>query len=107
MAEVLIPQGLQGPGVYVLEFHDGCYYVGRSNDRLTRIMVHIQKREETSAWCRAHGKIARVHLPIADYIADMDAWEQRETVTRMLQHGFERVRGTRLFDALMFLQNKT
>ena len=86
---------VRGPGVYVLEFCDGCFYVGKSIDRERRIQQHLFDPERSSAWCRTHRNVVRVHAPTVPHMCDLDAWEQKETVARMLKHGFERTRGAR------------
>ena len=88
-----VPQSLRGPGVYVLEFAGGFFYVGKSENRPSRIAAHVEGACGSSAWCRAHGRPVRVHPPFVEYINDLDAWEQKETLLRMQVHGFECVRG--------------
>jgi cellular nucleic acid-binding protein len=89
----VVPPCLLGPGVYVLEFAGGFFYVGKSSNRPLRIATHIRDARNSSAWCRARGRPLRVHAPFVGYINDLDSWEQRETLLRMRLHGFERVRG--------------
>jgi hypothetical protein len=94
---LVVPSSLLGPGVYVLEFAGGFFYVGKSENRPLRIAAQAEGGSGSSAWCRAHGRPLRVHPPFVEYINDLDAWEQKETLLRMQVHGFDSVRGMLYF----------
>jgi len=91
------PSGLRGPGVYVLELPGGNYYVGKSRNRRSRIRDHTSPRSRhgspTAAWCSVHGPPVQVLEPVIPPTSDLDGWEQKETIIRMLKHGFDKVRG--------------
>jgi len=79
-------------GVYVLQLHNGGYYVGRSDNIDARVRQHTSG--VGSAWCRHKGGIVKeVPTVFAGSLEDSASWEMNETVTQMLLHGYENVRG--------------
>lgn len=79
-------------GVYALELRSGAIYVGKSQNTAARIAQQRDPRA-ASAWVRHQGGVRRT-LPLLTPAQDnLDAWEQRETLAQMRQHGFSRVRG--------------
>ena len=80
-------------GVYVLELKGGGYYVGKSNDVPKRVLEHIAGGYRASSFCKSRGGVARVSQPLTDRSDDLSAWETRETITQMVVHGFDNVRG--------------
>jgi len=79
-------------GVYVLALQNGGYYVGKSRDIDARVQQH--RNGTGSAWCRHQGGVlGEVPTVVAGSLLDIASWEMSETVTQMLIHGFENVRG--------------
>ena len=84
------------PGVYVLELQrEGHYYVGRSSNVAMRVREHqdISNGSGSAAFVRAKGGVRRVLLPVTPSNENHKLWEQQETLYRMMQHGFDKVRG--------------
>lgn len=79
-------------GIYVLVLDDGTRYVGKSLHVSSRVEQHLEGHG--SAWCRKGGT-TRAHReePCTPMLADLNLWEQKETVAQMLRHGCNRVRG--------------
>jgi len=79
-------------GVYVLALRYGGYYVGKSANVDARVLQHLSG--QGSAWCAYRGgAAAEVPLVHAGSAGDLSAWEMNETVSQMLLHGFNNVRG--------------
>ena len=87
--------GLVRRGVYVLELRDGGYYVGHSDNIDQRIAQHQSGASGGgSSWCAMKGGVKQeVGTMWHGSSEDLFSWEMNETVTRMLKHGFENVRG--------------
>ena len=87
--------GLVRRGVYVLELRDGRYYVGSSNNIDQRIAQHQSGASGGgSSWCAMKGGVKQeVGTMEPGSSEDLQSWEMKETLTRMLKHGFENVRG--------------
>ena len=78
------------PGVYVLRYQSGYFYVGKSGNIQNRVLQHIQ------ATRRNYGKIYKVDYDnslLTPERSDLNCWEEDETIERMLEHGIDRVRG--------------
>ena len=72
---------------------NGTRYVGKSSDVSRRLQQH-RSTKYSSAWCRQGGTSQmRCDSPITPPLLDLNAWEQKETVAQMLEHGFNNVRG--------------
>jgi len=81
-------------GVYVIECNaPGFYYVGASENTPNRTAQHRGGRSTSSAWIKIHGGVKAVHPPLEPHNPALDAWEQAETMNRMLKHGVDKVRG--------------
>lgn len=81
-------------GVYVLELTSDFYYVGKSQDLPKRIQQHMATDcQMASAWVKKHGPVRKCHTPLVPRMEDLNQWELKETVVRMMQHGPEKVRG--------------
>jgi len=79
-------------GVYVLQLQNGGYYVGKSDNIDARVQQHTTG--VGSAWCRHKGGcVKEVPTVFAGSLEDTASWEMNETVTQMLLHGYENVRG--------------
>ena len=79
-------------GVYVLQLHNGGYYVGKSDNIDARVRQHTSGAG--SAWCRHKGGlVTEVPTVFSGSLEDISSWEMNETVTQMLLHGYENVRG--------------
>lgn len=79
-------------GVYALELRSGAVYVGKSQNTAARIAQQRDPRA-ASAWVRHEGGVRRTLALLTPAQDNLDAWEQRETLAQMMQHGFNRVRG--------------
>ena len=83
-------------GVYVLRLNtpgengEPCYYVGHSRCIETRVEQHTNG--EGAEWVKKHGGVAEVEAPLVPR-EEVRAWELRETILRMIQHGCANVRG--------------
>jgi len=79
-------------GVYVLQLHNGGYYVGKSDNIDARVRHHTSGAG--SAWCRHKGGlVGEIPTVFSGSLEDISSWEMNETVTQMLLHGYENVRG--------------
>lgn len=83
-------------GVYVLRLHGAdksgeYYYVGKSTNIRNRLEQHYQGKF-TAAWVAKQGGVLDVEAPLTPK-EQVDSWEQKETVARMIKHGFDKVRG--------------
>lgn len=79
-------------GVYVLLLVGGeRYYVGASSDIDARVSAHIT--DPKVAWVTANGGVQEVLDPVTPFEEPISAWEMRETMARMIMHGFNNVRG--------------
>lgn len=83
--------------VYVLRLNatvngKPCYYVGKSECKEHRILQHKSGQHLCAAWVKHCEGVATVETPLT-LPEPMDSWEQRETVARILKHGFNNVRG--------------
>lgn len=70
---------------------DGRYYVGSSQNMRARVESHIS--EPKVAWILASQGVAEVLEPVTPPEEPLYAWEMRETLARMIMHGFNKVRG--------------
>jgi hypothetical protein len=79
-------------GVYALVTSRGMQYVGKSDDVNGRINVH---RQGNGARCLegSGGNFTKVPLLTHGQSHDLESWERDETLTRMLRHGIDNVRG--------------
>jgi hypothetical protein len=80
-------------GVYVLLLCNGCYYVGQSADVDKRIAEHRGLGPRCAAFVKHGGGVSRVLPPVTPRCEDLALWEQKEVLTLMQHHGFNRVRG--------------
>lgn len=79
-------------GVYALVNSNGLHYVGKSDDVEGRIKMH--KQGHGAACLKGSGaNITRVSLLTQGQTHDLESWERDETLTRMMRHGIENVRG--------------
>lgn len=78
-------------GVYVLLLEGDRYYVGCSSDIDSRIRTHIN--EPRVSWITANGGVQMALEPMTPAEEPLTAWEMRETMARMIKHGFNNVRG--------------
>ena len=84
------------PGVYVLRYQSGYFYVGKTENVQKRVGEHIQ-----AATRRNYGKIYKVDYDnslLTPERSDLNCWEEDETIERMLEHGIGRVRGWEFTD---------
>ena len=89
-------------GVYVLEMNSGCFYVGSSEDIERRI---IQHRNEPKFRDTHGGIYNEERSPLTDRQNNLRLWEQQETLSRMKEHGINRVRGWELIEEELSLMN--
>jgi len=83
---------LSGEGVYVLKLAEvGYYYVGASRDIERRVREH--KDDQKVAWVAAHGGVLEVLAPMTPRETPTTTWEMKETLARMMSHGYNHVRG--------------
>lgn len=87
-----------GAGVYVLRLHgrDGRgnhYYVGKSTNVPHRIATHQRASDDSAAWVKYHNGVQAVEEPSTPRGEDVNNWEMRETIARMIRHGIDNVRG--------------
>lgn len=82
-------------GVYVLELKDpGYFYVGSSADLDARVEQHHMVGGTRSVkFVTDHGGVANVIPPLTPPEASLVSWEMKETIARMIRHGFNHVRG--------------
>jgi hypothetical protein len=79
-------------GVYVLRLNSGGrYYVGSSADVEVRVRNHMTDPKVT--WVQESGGVAEAMDPVTPPEEPLSAWEMRETMARMIMHGFNKVRG--------------
>lgn len=83
--------------VYVLRLNaivngKPCYYVGKSECKARRIEQHKSGQGLCAAWVKHCRGVATVEPPLTEP-EPMGSWEQRETIARILKHGFNNVRG--------------
>jgi hypothetical protein len=79
-------------GVYVLRLSCGDrYYIGSSGDIEARIRSH--RMDPKVAWVLENGGVGEVLDPVTPPEEPLLAWEMRETMARMVMHGFNNVRG--------------
>ena len=85
----------QAGGVYVLQFGAAAdkYYVGKSDNVDARIRWHMDEQKPSVQWVAYHGGGKKVVSPMTPRNDDLNAWEQKETVERMIVHGIDNVRG--------------
>ena len=84
------------PGVYVLRYQSGYFYVGQSENIHNRVRQHIQR-----AASRPYGDIYKVEYGdrlLTPENCDLNGRERDETILRMLEHGIDRVRGWEFID---------
>ena len=79
-------------GVYALVTSRGMQYVGKSDNVNDRINMH---RQGNGARCLegSGGNFTKVPLLTQGQSHDLESWERDETLTRMLRHGIDNVRG--------------
>jgi len=66
--------------------------VGKSDNIDVRVQQHTSGVGST--WCRHKGGLVReVPTVFSGSLQDISSWEMNETVTQMLLHGYENVRG--------------
>lgn len=82
-------------GVYALELVDGSQYVGQSSDVNARVQVQMHLGEHCAAAVRRGGGVKRRLELLTPAQSDLNAWEQAETVARMMadEKGPDNVRG--------------
>ena len=81
-------------GVYVLELRNpGHYYVGYSQDISKRVKEHESGGKMCAAFVKANGGVLKRHEPDTARNEEFTTWEQQETLTQMIKHGFNKVRG--------------
>lgn len=73
--------------------HGDKYYVGKSDNVDARIAAHMAGLGARVEWLARHGHVHSVVDPVTAPIDDLNAWEQKETVRRMIMHGVDNVRG--------------
>ena len=83
-------------GVYVLRLQkqiDGehCYYVGKAADKARRMAQH-QSGQGSAAWVKHCGGVLEELEPVMP-AEELSTWEMKETMTRVIMHGFANVRG--------------
>ena len=85
-------------GVYVLRLKEKgcngrpCFYVGKTSNKKSRIEQHIRGGNQCASWVREHGGVEGVEEPITTR-ESLCSWEQKETIERIMIHGFDNVRG--------------
>ena len=78
--------------VYVLRLAcEGCFYVGLSKNVNKRVQQH---REGPKGFVLAKGGVVDTETPMTPRNPEGYAWEEQETVMRMMDHGFNNVRGS-------------
>jgi hypothetical protein len=80
-------------GVYVLELNSGAIYVGKSDDFQRRIQQHRSNGPRAAAWVKEQGGVRKCLAPRVPRTDDLNDWERKETLVRMMIHGPEKVRG--------------
>ena len=80
-------------GVYVLELQGGNFYVGKSEDCQNRIAQHRAGGKYCARWVAIHGPVVRALEPITPPVSELGNWEMNETLARMMENGFNKVRG--------------
>ena len=70
---------------------DDCYYVGASQNISQRVESHIF--DPQVKWIVDHGGVAEVLDPVTPPEEPHFSWEMRETLARMIMHGFNNTRG--------------
>jgi hypothetical protein len=78
--------------VYVLQLQGNRYYIGKSQNTHSRIAQHKHPSGYGSRWTTKYRIIKEV-CPLTPSQEDLESWERAETLTRMLEHGIENVRG--------------
>lgn len=79
-------------GVYVLELNSGAIYVGKSDDLQRRIQQHRSNGPRAAAWVKEQGGVRKCLAPRVPPTDDLNDWERKETLVRMMIHGPEKVR---------------
>ena len=82
-----VPVSSPRVGVYVLEYPDQHFYVGKSKNIDRRIAEH---QARGGVWNGPFIEVACAGVPIPH---DLEAWERSETLLRMRMHGMDNVRG--------------
>ena len=81
-------------GVYVLELNQkGRYYVGMTECIERRVAEHTAGGERCASWVKSSGGVARVLEAVTPRAEILVNWEMNETLTLMMKHGFNNVRG--------------
>jgi hypothetical protein len=80
-------------GVYVLQLRrpGGFYYVGSSESVSARVNSHVLAPSQK--FVSDNGGVDRVLAPLSSPDSNLLMWEMKETMTRMIAHGFNNVRG--------------
>lgn len=77
----------------MLQLCNGCYYVGKAEDVDKRIAEHRGFGPRCAAFVKHSGGVSRVLPPVTPRCEDLALWEQKEVLTLMRHHGFNKVRG--------------
>lgn len=73
-------------GVYVLQYKDGSFYVGKSRDIASRVARHAK-----CSTCK--GTPVEIEPVTEPIYHDWESWERNETLELMRLHGIQKVRG--------------
>jgi len=82
------PPGDGTAGVYVLQYPNGMFYVGKSRNVQVRVQHHMK-----GPFARSWGKPTVVSTETTALMDDLESWERNETLHRMRKHGIIKVRG--------------
>ena len=81
-------------GVYVLQLKDNSkYYVGKSENIAKRINTHKEFSENCAKFVKINGGVNKVLAPLTPSDKNSSNWEKDETISRMIKHGYNNVRG--------------
>ena len=81
-------------GVYVLQLKDNLkYYVGKSENIDKRINTHKECGENCAKFVKINGGVNKVLAPLTPSDKNLSNWEKDETISRMIKHGYNNVRG--------------
>lgn len=81
-------------GVYVLQLKDNSkYYVGKSENIDKRINTHKECGENCAKFVKINGGVNKVLAPLTPSDKNLSNWEKDETISRMIKHGYNNVRG--------------
>ena len=79
-------------GVYVIKLNSNKYYVGKSNNIKNRIDQH-KSFNKCAEFVKINGGVKSQIPTLTPYEENHNDWEKRETIVRMLKHGYNNVRG--------------